>query len=102
LPALLAGIIVGCVLVFLTPLFKYTPLPTLSAIVITAAIALIDISEVKFLWKIKEYADVALLLVTLLVTLIVGPEIGAIVSIILSLVQVRHHMSRDLRDFVTN
>jgi sulfate transporter 4 len=57
----------GCVLVFLTPLFKYTPLATLAAIVITATTSLIDIDGVKFLWQIREYFDVALVATTFVV-----------------------------------
>ncbi len=99
------GLLVGAVLLFLAPLFYYTPRPTLSgmvdrlsfsllftpylsAIVMSAGISLIDIGEMRFLWKVKQKYDLAELLLVFIVTLFFGPEIGALFAIIVSVIVV--------------
>jgi sulfate transporter 3 len=42
-------------LLFLTPLFHYTPLVVLSSIIITAMLGLIDYEAVIHLWKIDKF-----------------------------------------------
>ena len=53
---------------FLTPLFYYLPKAVLAAIIMVAVFGLIDIAEVKRLWRIKR-VDLGLLAVTFLGTL---------------------------------
>ncbi|XP_054777760.1 high affinity sulfate transporter 2-like [Prosopis cineraria] len=53
------SIVVLLTLVFITPLFKYTPNAVLASIIIVAVIGLIDIDAVILLWKIDKFDFVA-------------------------------------------
>jgi SulP family sulfate permease len=88
------GTLVGCVLLFLAPLFYYTPKAALSAIVTSAGMSLIDIQEMMFLWKIKAKYDLAQLVAIFLITLFTGPEIGAVVAILVSVIQIIYNSTR--------
>jgi MFS superfamily sulfate permease-like transporter len=48
-------------LLFLMPLFRYTPNVVLGAIIITAVIGLIDISAAYLIWKIDKFDFIVLL-----------------------------------------
>lgn len=48
-------------LLFLMPLFKYTPNVILGAIIVTAVIGLIDISAAYQIWKIDKFDFIVLL-----------------------------------------
>jgi len=78
---------VAIVLLFLTSLFKYTPLCTLGGIVIAAALSLISLAEPKRLWRTDEKGDLLILVLTFLVTIFLGPVIGVAAAIGLSLVE---------------
>jgi SulP family sulfate permease len=75
----MAGIITAVVvigtLLFLTPLFYYLPKAVLAAVIMTAVFGLIDVHEVKHLWKIDR-ADLVLLGLTFFGTLTLGIEAG--------------------------
>lgn len=88
------GFLVGCVLLFLSPLFYYTPRTALSSIVISAGLSLIDIEEIMFLWKIRAKYDLAQLVFIFAVTLFTGPEVGAVVAILVSVLQIVYRSTR--------
>jgi len=94
LSSIVNGTLVGCVLLFLAPLFYYTPKAALSAIVTSAGLSLIDVHEMMFLWKIKAKYDLAQLLAVFGITLFTGPEIGAVVAILVSVVQIIYNSTR--------
>ena len=75
----MAGIVTAVVvigtLLFLTPLFYYLPKAVLAAVIMTAVFGLIDVHEVKHLWKIDR-TDLVLLLLTFAGTLSLGIEAG--------------------------
>ena len=75
LASLITAVVVAATLVFLTPLFFYLPKAVLAAIIMTAVFGLIDLAEVRHLWRIKR-SDLALLLLTFFATLSLGIEIG--------------------------
>lgn len=76
--------LVGVALIALTPLFHFLPTAVLAAIIISAVVGLIDVRELRHLWKVKR-TDAAILLVTFAVTLAVGIEVGLIVGVLGSL-----------------
>lgn len=49
------AIAVMITLLFLTPLFHYTPLVVLSSIIITAMLGLIDYEAAAHLWKVDKF-----------------------------------------------
>ncbi|XP_011091483.1 sulfate transporter 4.1, chloroplastic [Sesamum indicum] len=89
LSGIVMGIIMGCALQFLTPLFEYIPQCALAAIVISAVIGLVDYDEATFLWHVDK-RDFLLWTITCTVTLFLGIEIGVLVGVGVSLAFVIH------------
>ncbi|XP_010922414.1 sulfate transporter 4.1, chloroplastic isoform X2 [Elaeis guineensis] len=83
------GIIMGCALLFMTPLFSQIPQCALAAIVISAVMGLVDYEEALFLWRIDK-KDFLLWTITCITTLVLGIEIGVIVGVGFSLAFVIH------------
>jgi SulP family sulfate permease len=90
--SLVAAVLIGLTLLFLTPLFYYMPLVILASIVMVAVAGLIDVKEAVFLWRVKRQ-DFFLMLLTFLATLLIGIKEGIIVGVVLSLVLVIHRSS---------
>ncbi|KAL7147986.1 hypothetical protein ABFS83_06G148400 [Erythranthe nasuta] len=89
LSGLVMGIIMGCALQFMTPLFEYIPQCALAAIVISAVVGLVDYDEATFLWRVDK-RDFLLWTITCVVTLFLGIEIGVLVGVGVSLAFVIH------------
>ncbi|MFK5959212.1 MAG: solute carrier family 26 protein [Lutibacter sp.] len=85
LSAIIAAIVVGLTLLFLTPLFYYLPKAVLAAIIMVAVFGLLDFKVPKQLLKYTK-RDLIILNVTLLITATVGIKEGIITGVILSLV----------------
>nr|CAD1817601.1 unnamed protein product [Ananas comosus var. bracteatus] len=83
------GIIMGCALMFMTPLFSDIPQCALAAIVVSAVMGLVDYEEAMFLWGIDK-KDFLLWTITCITTLIFGIEIGVLVGVGFSLAFVLH------------
>ncbi len=84
LASAITAIVIAISLLFLTPLFYFLPKAVLAAIVMSAVFGLIDVQELRHLWKVKR-SDAGLLLLTFVVTLFVGIEEGIVVGVIASL-----------------
>ena len=82
--SIFAGLIVGLILMFLTPLFYYLPKAVLGAVVISAVFGLINLKFARYLF-IQDKKDFVTFLVTCLLTLFFGIMEGVITGIILSL-----------------
>lgn len=83
------GVIMGCALLFLTPLFSDIPQCALAAIVVSAVMGLVDYEEAIFLWHVDK-KDFLLWMITSTVTLVFGIEIGVLVGVGFSLAFVIH------------
>lgn len=83
------GIIMGCALLFLTPLFTDIPQCALAAIVISAVMGLVDYDEALFLWRVDK-KDFLLWTITSITTLFFGIELGVLVGVGFSLAFVIH------------
>jgi SulP family sulfate permease len=81
---LITALIVGVAVLVLTPLFYFLPKAVLAAIIMSAVFGLIDVHEVRHLWKVKR-SDMAMLLLTFAVTLTVGIEAGIVAGVVASL-----------------
>ncbi len=84
LAAIVTAVLIAIALLFLTPLFYYIPKAILGSVIMVAVFGLIDIQEVKHLWKVKK-DDLALLAFTFLATLTLGVETGIFLSVGLSM-----------------
>ncbi|ONI24156.1 hypothetical protein PRUPE_2G227400 [Prunus persica] len=89
LSGLVMGVLMGCALLFMTPLFEYIPQCALAAIVISAVIGLVDYEEAIFLWGVDK-KDFLLWTITSTTTLFLGIEIGVLVGVGVSLAFVIH------------
>jgi SulP family sulfate permease len=87
-----AGLIVFITLLFLTPAFRYLPSAALAAIVITAAINLIDIDSLKWLLRTKR-RDGLIALFTFVITLLIGIQEGILIGIAVSLLALLYRES---------
>ena len=80
LAGLVTALLVGLTLLFFTPLFYYLPKAVLAAIIMAAVFGLIDVHEVRHLWRVKR-ADLAMLAITFVATLTLGIEQGIAVGV---------------------
>ncbi len=85
LASFIAAMVVGLSLLFLTPTFYFLPKTILAAIIIIAAIGLLDFTMPKRL-AYYNLRDLIILNVTLLVTIFIGIKEGVLTGVILSLV----------------
>jgi sulfate permease, SulP family len=85
--------VVGLTLILLTPLFHNLPMAVLAAIIIVAAIGLIDLKELRYFFRTKP-RDGRLALFTFTVTLLVGIREGILLGIAASTLAVLYRLSR--------
>lgn len=85
--------VVALVLLFFTPLFRYLPMAALAAIIIVASAGLIDLAELKALFRTKK-RDGALALFTALATLVVGIQEGLLLGVGASVLLILYRISR--------
>jgi len=88
-----AGLMVFITLLFLTPAFKYLPTAALAAIIITAAINLVDVDSLKWLLRTKR-RDGLIALFTFAITLVIGIQEGILIGIAVSLLALLYRESR--------
>ncbi len=93
LASLFSAAIVGLTLLFFTPLFTYLPKALLAAIVMVAVFGLLDVKEVRFLWK-SNRTDLGLLLITFFSTLLMGIEQGILIGVAVSMLSFVYQASR--------
>jgi len=81
---LVAAACMGLVLLFLTNLLKYVPVPALGAVLIVAAVSLFDFTSLRRIWRVDK-GEVALSFITTLGVVLVGPINGILVAVTLAL-----------------
>ncbi|KAK9146607.1 hypothetical protein Sjap_006510 [Stephania japonica] len=87
------AIVVMFTLLFLTPLFRYTPLVVLSSIIISAMLNLIDYNVAIHLWKVDKF-DFVVCMSAFLGVVFASVEIGLVIAVALSLLRVLLYISR--------
>jgi SulP family sulfate permease len=85
LASIITAVLIGISLIFLTPLFYHIPNAILGSIIMVAVFGLIDVHEVKHLWKVKK-DDLGMLAFTFLATLILGVKTGIFLAVGVSMV----------------
>ncbi|MFG1496318.1 solute carrier family 26 protein [Saccharospirillum sp. HFRX-1] len=80
LAPLITASLIAIALAFLTPLFYFLPKAALAAVIMVAVAGLIDLHEVKHLWKVKR-SDLGLLLFTFAATLALGAKDGLFLAV---------------------
>ncbi|KAL0682289.1 hypothetical protein Bca4012_049136 [Brassica carinata] len=87
------AIVVALTLVFITPLFKYTPNAILAAIIISAVLGLIDIDAAILIWKIDKL-DFAACMGAFFGVVFVSVEIGLLISVVISFAKILLQVTR--------
>ncbi|KAH7686572.1 sulfate transporter 3 protein [Dioscorea alata] len=87
------AIIIMLVLLFLAPLFKYTPLVALAAIIIVAMIGLIEFEEMYHLFKVDKF-DFCVCMVAFFGVSFLSMFKGLLISVGLSLIRALIHVAR--------
>lgn len=88
-----AAISVGLAILFLTPLLAELPVPVLAAIIVVAALGLLDMDELRRLYRVKR-RDGGIALLTFLITVGVGVQEGILTGIAASVVAIMYRISR--------
>lgn len=78
--ALVTAAVIALTLALLTPLFHSLPKAVLAAIIMVAVAGLVDVREVRHLWKVKR-GDLLQLVVTFVATLALGIEEGILTGV---------------------
>ena len=85
LAGILTAVLIAIALLFFTPLFYYIPKAILGSVIMVAVFGLVDIHEIKHLWKVKR-TELVLLVFTVVATLTVGVANGIISGIAASMI----------------
>ncbi|MEA3409977.1 MAG: SulP family inorganic anion transporter [Pseudomonadota bacterium] len=81
---LITAALVALTLLFLLPLVHYLPIAALAAVILVAAIGLIDVGEIRYLFRVKK-SEGLLLVFTVVATLGVGIIYGLLLGIAASI-----------------
>lgn len=88
-----AAALVGLTLLFLTPLFRYLPLPALAAIIMVAAANLLNLRELRELFTTKP-SDGVIALFTFAAVLVIGIEEGILLGVTVAVLKIMYRISR--------
>lgn len=88
-----AGLVVLITLLFFTPLLRNLPYPALAAIIIYAAVVLVDFREVRLLIHLKRI-DGGIALFTFVATLVAGILEGILLGVAASVAGILYRLSR--------
>eukprot|EP01125_Pyxidicula_operculata_P014858 TRINITY_DN5002_c0_g1_i1.p1 TRINITY_DN5002_c0_g1~~TRINITY_DN5002_c0_g1_i1.p1 ORF type:complete len:660 (-),score=142.63 TRINITY_DN5002_c0_g1_i1:206-2185(-) len=90
---LIASVFVLVSILYLDILFYYLPRVVMSSILIVAAIALLELEDLHFLWSIRAYKEVFLMAAIFILTIFLGVDLGIFIGIGVSLFMVVRHSS---------
>lgn len=90
---LFAAATVALTLLFLTPLLYHVPMPVLAAIIIVAGFGLVEVDELRYLFRAKK-SDGYVALATFLTTLLLGLQEGILVGVGAAILTLLYRLSR--------
>ncbi|KAJ4824858.1 High affinity sulfate transporter 2 [Turnera subulata] len=90
---IIMSIVVLLTLLFITPLFKYTPNAILASIIISAVVGLIDIEAVILIWKIDKFDFVACI-GAFFGVVFASVEIGLLIAVSISFAKILLQVTR--------
>jgi MFS superfamily sulfate permease-like transporter len=91
LSGFITSIIVLLTMLFLTSLFYYLPMVVMASIIIVATIGLFEIHDIIFLFKIRSWIEIFLMIFIVIFTMFLGVETGIIITLGISLLMVLKH-----------
>eukprot|EP01120_Amphizonella_sp_Union-15-10_P010865 TRINITY_DN4503_c0_g1_i1.p1 TRINITY_DN4503_c0_g1~~TRINITY_DN4503_c0_g1_i1.p1 ORF type:complete len:652 (-),score=114.26 TRINITY_DN4503_c0_g1_i1:35-1990(-) len=86
-----AGCVILAVVLYFGQFFTYLPNVVMAAIIIVAAVLLLEFEDIIFLWKIRSWTGLLQLAFTFFITFILGPELGIFINICISIFLVIKH-----------
>jgi MFS superfamily sulfate permease-like transporter len=86
-----AGFVVLATYLWLLPFFEYLPKAVCSAIIVVAAVKLMEFEDIVFMFHLRAWNDLALMLITFCSTIFISIEIGTLLSVGISLLLVVRH-----------
>eukprot|EP01119_Soliformovum_irregulare_P021838 TRINITY_DN7345_c0_g1_i2.p1 TRINITY_DN7345_c0_g1~~TRINITY_DN7345_c0_g1_i2.p1 ORF type:complete len:373 (+),score=133.47 TRINITY_DN7345_c0_g1_i2:1199-2317(+) len=82
-------LIASCVILFTTlflgPIFYFLPKVVMSAVIVVAAYGLLEFEDIVFVWRMKGWKDLAIMLLTFFITLFASVELGILVGLGISM-----------------
>eukprot|EP00249_Psilotum_nudum_P023888 c29018_g1_i3 orf=288-2195(+) len=87
------AIVMAITLLFLTPLFEFTPSAVLSAVLISAVINLIDFHAMRVIWKVDKL-DFLAMAGALFGVVLISVEVGLLVAVAISMMKILLHVTR--------
>lgn len=90
---IIMSFVVFLTLLFITPLFKYTPNAILASIIISAVISLIDYEAAILIWKIDKFDFIACM-GAFFGVIFVSVEIGLLVAVVISFAKILLQVTR--------
>jgi SulP family sulfate permease len=93
LPSLVAAVTIAVVMLFFTDMLAYLPNAALAGIVANAVLSLIEVGELRELWRIRR-SDFWIALVCLLSVLVLGPLQAVIIAFLLATIDVVRRASK--------
>ncbi|KAI8811720.1 sulfate transporter family-domain-containing protein, partial [Cladochytrium replicatum] len=94
LAGLVTGCVIGLVILYLLPWFYFLPKAVCSSIIFSAALKLIEVEDFHFIFELRAWGDMGLLLLTFLTTLFISIEAGTLISVGVSLLLVLKHSTK--------
>ena len=88
LAGFITGFIILLTILFFLPVFYWLPKCVMASIVLVAASGLLEFEDMVFMWKIRAWKDIGMMLLTFSITIFWSVEAGVLISIALSLVLV--------------
>lgn len=85
--------VVALVLLFLTPLLSHVPIPVLAAIIIVAAMLILDVEQMRLLRRIRR-SDGAVAFLTFIATVLIGIQEGIIIGVVTAVTLLLYRISR--------
>lgn len=89
---IITAFLILLILLFLTPLFFYLPKAILAAIISISMMQLVNVEDLRYLWRFSK-KEAVLLLVTFSMVLLQGMQIGLVTGVVLSLLFFLWHTS---------
>lgn len=83
--------VVLCTIVWLLPYFEFLPTAVCSSIIVMAALKLIELEDLYFIFRLRAWKDLGLLLLTFFCTMFISVEAGTLISVGVSLLLVVKH-----------
>ena len=90
---LVSAAVVALVLLFLTGPLKYVPIPALGAVLVMAALSLVDMTTLRMLWRVSK-SELAISIISTLGVVAVGAINAILFAVVLALLRFVHIVAR--------